>query len=562
MRIFKSFGIRGKIYAMTAVSIIAVCSVLVISVIQDRNIIIRDRQAELVDIVSAAVNAVEGLDKEVGAGKMSLANAQEQAALILWGMQWPGGGYLSVYDYDGTTISFIDRSVIGQNRQDVTDSAGVRIVSEMIDLAKRGGGDLSYVYPHASGGKPATKIAYSAGYQPWKWSISAGVYVDDVNGEAIAQATRTIGIGLFFLLAASAVALAIGRDLSRPLIGMTLAMKNLTGGDLGVAIPAVERRDEIGDMAKSVAIFKDSMVRVRQMEVEQQEQKQRAAEERRTALHGMADAFESHVGTVIESVSAAAAQLQGSSARMAEVATDTSTRATSVATASEQASANVQTVATATEELSSSIREISSQVDRSLSVARQADEKAKIASRLVETLAEAVSSIGEIIALIDDVASQTNLLALNATIEAARAGDAGKGFAVVAGEVKGLASQTGKATEQITGKIAAVQSGTMDAVAAIGAVAAVIDDMRQISASVAAAVEQQSAATAEIARNVDQAALGTHEVSKNIVVVESEARNTGAIATHISSASSELNDNADRLSQEVTRFLRQVRSEG
>jgi len=246
---------------------------------------------------------------------------------------------------------------------------------------------------------------------------------------------------------------------------------------------------------------------------------------------------------------------------MASTASETSVQATTVASAAEQASGNVQTVASATEELAASINEISGQVERSQTVAHRADEEAKHTTELIRKLSENVTSIGEIVALINDIASQTNLLALNATIEAARAGEMGKGFAVVAAEVKGLATQTARATDEIGNKIAAVQSGTADAVNAIGSITRVITEMSEISATVASAVQEQTAATSEIARNVDQAAIGTQEVSRNISVVETAARETGQGAEQINESATDLSHQAELLKTEVTRFLDQVRSD-
>jgi hemerythrin-like metal-binding protein len=342
---------------------------------------------------------------------------------------------------------------------------------------------------------------------------------------------------------------------------MTLTMTRLANGDKTVDVPALKNRDELGDMARAVQVFKENAIRVERMTLEQEEQKRRAEAERKAALRQMADGFEMQVGSVVQAVTSAAVQLQASSEQMAATATETSAQATTVASAAEEASGNVQTVATATEELSASINEIATQVERSRGVALRADAEAKQTSELVRKLSENVTSIGAIVALINDVASQTNLLALNATIEAARAGDAGKGFAVVASEVKGLANQTAKATDEIAARIGAVQSGTADAVKAIDSIAEVIFEISAISGAVASAVEQQTAATGEIARNVDQAATGTQEVSRNIGGVETAARDTGKAATQIREASADLSDQADRLKQEVGRFLDQVRSD-
>lgn len=358
-----------------------------------------------------------------------------------------------------------------------------------------------------------------------------------------------------------AAALLLGRAISLPVRRMTEAMRALADGNKTIEIPALGRGDEIGQMASAVQVFKENAIRVERLTAEQAEQKRRAEEERKLALRKMADAFESQVGSVVQAVTAAAVQLQASARQMAATASETSTQATTVASASEQASGNVQTVASATEELSSSINEIAGQVERSLSVAERANAEARDTTALIEKLSENVTGIGEIVALINDIASQTNLLALNATIEAARAGDAGKGFAVVAAEVKGLANQTGRATEEIVGRIAAIQNGTSDAVRAISGITQVITEMSEISASVASAVQEQTAATGEIARNVDQAAIGTQEVSRNISMVETAARETGHAAEQISESSADLSHQSDLLKNEVSRFLDQVRSD-
>lgn len=348
---------------------------------------------------------------------------------------------------------------------------------------------------------------------------------------------------------------------SKPIGVLSQAMLRLAEGDLDIVVPMVNRKDELGQMGRVINVFKDNAIEKIRLEQGQEEQKRRADEDRRIALRGLADSFESQVGTVVDAVTSAASQMQSSSRQMASTATETSTQATSVASAAEQASGNVQTVAAATEELAVSINEIASQVERSRTVASRADLEAKETTRLIQRLSETVESIGQIVNLINDIASQTNLLALNATIEAARAGEAGKGFAVVASEVKGLANQTAKATEEIAAQIAAVQTGTADAVKAIGSISVVIAEIGGIGASVASAVSEQTAATSEIARNVDQAAMGTQEVSRNIGLVESAARDTGGAAGQISKFSNDLSHQADILKREVGRFLEQVRSD-
>jgi|GEM_PF-118541 len=398
-------------------------------------------------------------------------------------------------------------------------------------------------------------------------AISASAVRDakEVEQNTIATISSTsttmIVLSVVALVLGVGLALVLGGAISRPLTRMTQAMAALAGGDKTVEIPARGQKDEIGHMAEAVQVFKDNAIRMEAMRVEQEEQKRRAEVERQAALRQMADSFESQVGGVVNAVTAAAVQLQASSKQMAATAHETSAQATTVSAAAEEASANVQTVASATEELSSSINEIASQVERSQEVSVRANSEASHTQQLIEKLSENVGSIGEIVALINDIASQTNLLALNATIEAARAGDAGKGFAVVASEVKNLANQTGRATDEIASKISAVQSGTNDAVAAISAISTVITEVSEISSGVASAVQEQTAATSEIARNVDQASAGTQEVSQNIGQVEQAARDTGNAAQQINDSATELSHQADVLKMEVRRFLDQVRSD-
>ena len=403
--------------------------------------------------------------------------------------------------------------------------------------------------------------------------------MDEANGDVIAVFSSSLNtsddfsalykllglIGGVAIVAAGTLAFAIwyffGKVISTPLHSMSSAMTALARGDKTVVIPALGHQDEIGEMASAVQVFKENALRVDQMSREQEEQKRRANEERQRALRMLADGFEGQVGAVVDAVTSASRELSSSSQRMEDSANVTSSHATSVASAAELASVNVQTVASATEELSASINEIASQVGRSQEVAQRASSEAQQTTDLIGKLSGDVTSIGEIVALINDIASQTNLLALNATIEAARAGEAGKGFAVVASEVKNLANQTGRATDEIGAKISAVQQGTAAAVSAIQSISEVISEMSEIGSAVAASVQEQTSATGEIAHSVDEAASGTREVSRNIGTVETTARETGDAAGHISAASGALSQQAEILKVEVARFLAQVRAD-
>jgi len=367
-------------------------------------------------------------------------------------------------------------------------------------------------------------------------------------------------IGAFSLLLGAGLSFAIARSIVMPISAMTGAMSKLAANDLAVEVPATANRDEIGEMAKAVQIFKENAIQVEAMTREQEQQKHRIAELQKNERNKMADAFEASVMDVVKKVSASASEMQGTAESLSSAAFHANNQATTVSVASVQASANVQTVATAAEELSASIGEISRQVTEASRISQEASVEAARTNAIVEGLSAVAKNIGEVVQMISGIASQTNLLALNATIEAARAGEAGKGFAVVAGEVKNLANQTGRAAGQIVGQISAVQEETARAVAAMKTISGVIDQVREISAGIAAAVEQQSAATTEIARNVQQAAQGTEDVTNAIGGVTEAAGSTGASAGQVLASAQGLSENSETLHSEVINFLATIRA--
>ena len=351
----------------------------------------------------------------------------------------------------------------------------------------------------------------------------------------------------------------IGRSITRPVTAMTTTMQALAGGQTTTVVPALERGDEVGGMARAVQVFKENMIRAAELAAAQQaEQEARAS--RATRLEVLTRGFEDSVGQLAGMLSAASTELHSTAQSMTGSAGTATQQAEAVTSAALAASANVQTVAAAAEELSASIAEITRQVSQSASVASRAAADARRTDQTVRALAEGASRIGEVVHMINNIASQTNLLALNATIEAARAGEAGKGFAVVASEVKTLASQTAKATEEIGSQIGQIQAATRDAVQAIESIAGTIDEVNQIAGAIAAAVEEQGAATEEIARNVQQAASGTEAVTRSIGTVSQAAGETGHAAGDVLQAAGELSRQSERLGAEVRGFLSGVKA--
>jgi len=396
-------------------------------------------------------------------------------------------------------------------------------------------------------------------FQGVKWVVIGEIDSDEVFAAATTTRNIIAVVGAIALIVSVLIGFFGVRSITRPLARLTDTMRTMADGKYDIQVPATERADELGEMAKAADFFRGKLIEGRELASRQQAEQERQIERGKVMEIAVAQ-FDKVISEIVGSVSSAATELESTAQSLSATAEETSQQSNAVAAAAEEMTQNVQTVAAASEELTASIREIGNQVTESNRIVGTAVNQADDTNDKVRTLAEAAQRIGTVVTLINEIAGQTNLLALNATIEAARAGEAGKGFAVVASEVKNLATQTAKATEEIAGQVQAIQQASETSAHAIASISQTINRVNEISTAIASAVEEQGAATQEIARNVQQASEGAAEVSSNITGVTQASQQTSAGSSQVLEAASELARNGAHLRKEVETFLRTVRT--
>ncbi|MEO1092425.1 MAG: cache domain-containing protein [Pseudomonadota bacterium] len=516
-----------------------------------RTQLLESKHQQLETVVQLARSLVDAEIAKAEAGEIGTAQAKATAAQLISELRYGGKNYLWVNDVDGNLVAHPHRAdQIGSSMLDLQDRAGTFIYRAFVRAAQSGDGFVDYVGRRPGGDSmDAPKLAYLELVEPWGWIIGSGFYVDDVDAAFRAAAVRELSIAAAVILAIGLMSMTTAWAVSRGLDRLGAAMAALAGGRTNVEVPMIARQDELGAMARTVEVFKANAIET-----------ERLRQERAATAERMATALEGAVGHTVEQIGNMEGQLQSTVVTLAEAARTNRDEAAAVTQGAADASCSVQTVAAAGEELTGAINEIGRQAATTATNAAAAVQGAQTADRQMRSLEDSAQRIGEVVTLIEAIASQTNLLALNATIEAARAGEAGRGFAVVATEVKTLAAETGKATARIEEQISAMQELTGGTARAIADVAQVVGEIDGAAGAIAAAVEEQGAAAAAIQHSLSQAADGAERVRRGIGAVDEASGRSAAMLPDLETLASRLSDETRTLSDGLDGYLKSVRA--
>jgi methyl-accepting chemotaxis protein len=549
-----------RILVLAVLALVALAALGGFAIYESRNNLYEQKKADIRHIVESANTIVVAFDKRVASGEMKLEQAQAEAKKALSAIRYEGDNYIFIYDFGGTLlVNSLKPELVGQNRLDIKDGTGRYLTRDFIELAKAGGGHITYVLQLPGSQDWVPKLSYISGYKPWGWMIASGVLIQDV--EAINQAmTRSIAIWLGVIATILVLtAFLVTRSITSPLRRLTGSLERLAGGDLDAQIDGSRRGDEFGMIARAVVGVRETVAARMQEQMQRDAQQKSEAEgERKRFLTEIAHSLDAQVKAVADKVGSAAQSLVDTARSMQSVSEQASREASEATGVSRTAAEHVATVGQATGQLDGAINEIGTRVQESAKISQDAMTQIREAGTIVRELSVASADIGKVVSLIQAIAEQTNLLALNATIEAARAGEAGRGFAVVASEVKQLATQTSKATEEISGRINAVQGATEQAVTAIEGVDHTVTRINEIGSTIASAVEEQGAATSEIARAVGETASQTELVARSLTRLLEAANQTSSSSQAVVGSASSLSDQATTLKRQVEEFVSRV----
>jgi len=564
MTFLDNIKITRKLTLLVGLSATALVLTVLLAANSLHHEMVAERLGGLKNLIDVQIGAADALEARVQRGEMTREQAYDAFRRDVDAARYgDDANYLAAIRMDdGHYLAFPPNPAReGQSALDVKDGDGRLIIRDMIEMLRGvDAGSMDYKFPKAGSAQQIEKLTYLRKFAPWNMLLFTGVYMDDLDAQYRSVMLRLASAALAVLVATIVFGQMVSRNIGRPLAALESKMERLAGGDLAIEVSEAARRDEVGQMARAVEIFRSNGVALERMRGEQEEMKLAAEAERKAALRKMADDFQSDVYGIVQQVTSTAETLEESAQRLSGTAEEASRQATTASSAAQQTAGNVQTVSVAAEQLSSSVAEISRQVAASSQIVDRAVRESDETAREFEGLTQSARQIGDVIGLIQQIAGKTNLLALNATIEAARAGEAGKGFAVVATEVKGLAHQTQRATEDITRQIGDIQKVVAQSANSIRAIGGSIGEVESATTMIAAAIEQQNSATREIARNVLEASTGTGELSDNIAGVNGAATSTGVAAGTVLSAAGILTVESQELRRKVDDFLLKIRS--